>query len=79
MVFASLIAERVYHLAKMLPVTDATVTLEADEGLSGETRILVELKAGGSRLVAEDMDMEPGTALFKLLVRLERDVSCRAA
>ena len=71
LVFASLIAQKLYQLEDALGITDASVTLERDEASPSELRILVELKAGDARLVAEGCDPESGTALLKLLQSLQ--------
>ena len=67
LVFASLIAEKLYQLESKLAVTSATVTLEKDKRLNGEMRILVEIETAGSRLLTVGVDPEPRTALLKLL------------
>ena len=74
LVFASVIAQKLYQLEDILGVTDASVTLERDDASPSELRILVELEAGGARLRAEGRDREPGTALLKLLRSLQAKV-----
>ena len=71
LVFASVIAQKLYQLEDILGVTSASVTLERDDGSPPTLRILVELDARGTRLVAEGCDPEPGTALLKLLRSLQ--------
>ena len=78
LVFASLIAEKLYQLESKLAMTSATVTLEKDERLNGEMRILVELETAGSRLLTAGVDPEPRTALLKLLASLQRLVLGRS-
>ena len=78
LVFASLIAEKLYQLESKLAMTSATVTLEKDERLNGEMRILVEIETAGSRLLTAGVDPEPRTALLKLLASLQRLVLRRS-
>jgi len=71
LVFASLIAEKLYQLETQLALTSATVLLEVENGLNGKLRIIVQLKSGGERLRTEAADREPGTALLKAFANLQ--------
>ena len=52
LVFANIIAHKIYALEETLEVRDAIVTLELDHGRSALLRIRVELETDNSRIVA---------------------------
>ena len=72
LVFASLIAQKLYELEDKLGIINATVTLELDEAPGSKLRIRVELETSASHIVAEGLDTAPGTALLKLMQSLQR-------
>lgn len=74
LVFASLIAQKLYELEDKLGIIKATVTLELGEACGSKLRIRVELETSASHIVAEGLDTEPGTALLKLMQSLQRKV-----
>ena len=74
LVFASLIAQKLYQLEATLGVAKASVTVERDPASCPEMRIFVQLDTNGSRISAEGLDKEPRTALLRLMRSLQKQV-----